>query len=643
MVPRPGETTGTGHGIELDLRLLATTDLHMHILPYDYVADRPTERFGLARTATLIRAARAEAANCLLFDNGDFLHGTPMGDEIARAARRGDRFGDAGPHPIVAAMAHLGYDAVTLGNHEFDHGVEFLGAALEGTPFPVVASNLSLRPTAPWLRGRDGGPMPRPVAIPFALLDRQLVDRAGRGQNVRIGLLGFLPPGPAGDIAGEPFQLDIRDIMATARLMVPQLRALGADLVIALAHSGIGAAEATEGMENAVVPLAGLDGLDAVIAGHRHQLFPGPGFVGGGAMDPEAGLIYGTPVVAPGFWGSHLGVIDLVLRRDDLGRWQVSAARAEARPIAGDPAQSPAPADRTLLTMMERLHEATLEQVRRPVGETSRALHSYFAPVAPSPALETVLRAQLAYVAQHLEGTGLSTLPLLASAAPFKTGGIAGPGFYTHVPPGPITLKSLTDLYLYPNDLAVLRLTGAELADWLERAASLFCRLEPGRRDQPLLDAGAPAYGYEVVGGLDYEIDLAAPARFTPQGQRIDPAARRLRELRLPDGRRIEPEEEVLLVTNSFRVSGGGAYPEAHETRRALALSVPMRDVLRAYLAGPGEAPPLGRWRFAAMPGTEAWFLSAPEAEGFLGETGERRIRAGAQEPDGFRRYWLSL
>ena len=632
------------------MRVLATSDLHMHILPYDYVADLPSDTVGLARTAALIRTARAEAANVLLFDNGDFLHGTPMSEELVRAEQNGET-GPTRAHPIVTAMAQLGYDAITLGNHDFDHGLSFLGSVLAQAPFPIVTSNLTLTPAQPPLPGLLGGPAPVPgvTAVPFAILEREVTDTAGAPHRIKIGLLGFLPPGSVTALNNSPFRPKIRDIVHTARTMVPHLHALGADLVLALAHSGIGDDDHVEGMENAIVPLAAIDGIDAVISGHAHQVFPDHPHIWARNANPETGQIHGKPVVAPGFWGSHLGIIDLRLRRTADGRWSVASSRVEARPISvrdaatghTRPRVTPDP---DILDMMARLHDFTLDRVRRPVGSTRLALHSYFAAVAPSSALDIVLRAKTRYVAERLAGTPLADLPLVASTAPFKSGGIAGPGFYTHVPAGEITMKSLTDLYLYPNDMSVLRCTGAELTEWIERSASVFSQILPGRGEQTLLSRATPVYCYEVLSGIDYEIDLTQPPRYSPNTATIDRTAHRVRQLRLA-GRPLDPEDELLLLTNSFRVTGGGGYPLIAPERLILDLTMPVREVLIEYLAAndPYDTPPADNWRFTPVPGASARFSSAPAAAGFLAEIRGREITAGPLGKDGFRRFWMKL
>ena len=123
---------------QMHLRIMETTDLHVHVFPYDYYGDRPSDTVGLARTASIINDIRSESTNSLLVVNGDFLQGNPMGDYIAY--ERGMKEGDV--HPVIQAMNTLGFDASTLGNHEFNYGLDFLMKSLMGADFPVVSSNV---------------------------------------------------------------------------------------------------------------------------------------------------------------------------------------------------------------------------------------------------------------------------------------------------------------------------------------------------------------------------------------------------------------------------------------------------------------------------------------------------------------------
>jgi len=188
------------------LRILETTDLHVHVFPYDYYADKPVDTVGLARTAALIAAIRAEATNALLIDNGDFLQGNPMGDYIAYA--RGMKSGDM--HPIIAAMNTLGFEASTLGNHEFNYGLDFLMNTIAGANFPIVSANLAKRQ----------GATPREdetLIPPYVILDREVTDGSGMKLALRVGLIGFVPPQiMQWDRKNLEGRVSTRDILATA-------------------------------------------------------------------------------------------------------------------------------------------------------------------------------------------------------------------------------------------------------------------------------------------------------------------------------------------------------------------------------------------------------------------------------------------
>ena len=126
-------------GGQAHLRVISTTDLHCNVQPYDYYVDKPVDTVGLARTGSIIEAIRAEATNTLLVDNGDYLQGNPMGDYIAY--KRGMKAGDV--HPVIAGMNTLAYEVGTLGNHEFNYGVEFLDLVNAGAEFPIVCANFA--------------------------------------------------------------------------------------------------------------------------------------------------------------------------------------------------------------------------------------------------------------------------------------------------------------------------------------------------------------------------------------------------------------------------------------------------------------------------------------------------------------------
>ena len=300
----------------INLRIIGTSDLHTNIFPYDYYRDRPDPTVGLSMTAALIAAARAEAKNVLLLDNGDIIQGTPLGDYAVQAWEK-DR---NAIHPMIAAMNELNYFAGTLGNHEFNYGLDLLDNVVKSANFPLINCNV-LTPNGEF------------YFKPWILVERSLQDETGAAQTLKIGVIGFVTP--------QIVQWDKTHLSGRARTIgtveaarknVPALRQLGADVVIALCHSGISRKHATPGDENAALALAQVDGIDAILTGHQHLLLPGTDFAGIDGVDAARGALNNIPAFMPGFWGSHLGVIDLYLTKGETG-WRVAKSSVSARPI----------------------------------------------------------------------------------------------------------------------------------------------------------------------------------------------------------------------------------------------------------------------------------------------------------------------
>lgn len=618
------------------LRIMETTDLHVHVHPYDYYGDRPTDTVGLSRVATIIQNIRDEATNSILLDNGDFLQGNPMGDYIAY--ERGMKEGDM--HPIITAMNTLGFDGSTLGNHEFNYGLDFLMKALAGADFPVVSANVV----------KTAGATPREdttLVPPYVILDREITDGGGNTHPIRIGLIGFVPPQiMTWDRRHLEGNVTARDILESARAYVPELREQGADIVIALSHSGIGAAEAEDMMENASIPLAGVDGIDVILTGHSHLVFPSSTYDSLPGLDTAKGTIMGKPGVMAGFWGSHMGLVDLMLERDGDG-WRVLNHQSEARPI------SQRNEDRSVTALVQdyqpvieatqKDHEETLAYVRRAVGKTAAPLHSYFALVADDPSVQIVSNAQTWYIAQMMQGTPHEGLPILSAAAPFKAGGRGGPEYYTDVPVGDVAIKNVADLYLYPNTVRAVRVTGAQVKDWLERSAGMFNQVEPGSTDAPLLNPNFPSYNFDVIDGVNYQIDLSQPSKFDRDGAVINPDANRIVNLTY-QGAPIDPAAEFIIATNNYRAGGGGSFPGTGDT---IVFEGPdtNRDVIVRYIVEQGTIDPKAdfNWRFAPLAGTSVIFETGPAGAKYAGSLNGMTLEEAGTNADGFALFRMTL
>jgi len=238
----------------------------------------------------------------------------------------------------------------------------------------------------------------------------------------------------------------------------------------------------------------------------------------------------------------------------------------------------------------------------------------------------------------------LAHLPLLSAAAPFKAGGRGGPDYFTDIPAGPLWIRNAGDLFAFPNGLHVLHATGADLRDWLERAASAFHRIEPGRDGQPLLDRDFSSYNFDVIFGLTYRIDLAAAPLYSADGEAYFPGPGRIRDLAYR-GEPVTDGQGFLVVTNSYRAAGGGHFTAPARCESVLASPATVRDVLARHMEreSPLAPRPQPTWRFVPMPGTSVIFETGPGALRHRERIGALGLQPAGRSEDGFQRFRLQL
>ena len=596
------------------LRVLETTDLHMQMLPYDYFTDRPAKNASLIHVARLIRNLRGQGQPMsLLFDNGDFLQGNPLADFVATQDPA------VSPHPMVKAMNDLRYDAVGLGNHEFNYGLGFLSQALSSLRCPAVCSNLKANALAGSF-------------TPSTLLNRKLDCSDGTTREVKIGVIAFVPPQIVDwDRAALGGQVETSDVVRAAQRIVPDLRAQGADIVVALCHGGIDTQPRQEGMENAALPLAAVTGVDAILAGHTHNIFPNNSDIRDGPFDPRGGRLHGKPCVMAGFYGSHLGVIDFDLTWD--GAWQITktdpyliSTKDAARPPK---APDDLAAEETMIADISTLHAATLAHVRQPIVQTSRPITSHFARAAPNFSLALLAMAQLETVASSIAGTPHEQLPLLSAVARFVAGGHAGPDHFINIPPGALTLRDVAAIYPFMNQICAVRRSGAQLRDWLDFVAGQFNPLMQGETHQQLLNIDRAPYECDVIHGLHYRFDLfhAKPRVATLKYQGAD----------------VKPDDMFLVATNSYRANGGSGILQLTDEDLLICTNVATRDGLIRYLQSPDalRRAQLADWGFVgANQPTQAQFSCARQGRPTAAQSA---IKPTGQVIDGFAQFSLHL
>ncbi len=438
------------------------------------------------------------------------------------------------------------------------------------------------------------------------------------------------------------------DIVETAHKYVPQMKAEGADLIVAISHSGLETQTAKGMDENSNYYLSAVPNIDAIMFGHSHRIFPGPAYEGLDGVDITIGTIRGVPAVMPGFWANHLDVIDLTLQQVD-GTWQVIKSQSEARPIServDRQTVSLAETDQAVIDAVQQDHQESLEWIRQPFGETQASINSFFALVQDDPSIQIVTDAQKWYVERMIQGTEYDGLPVLSAGAPFKAG-YGRPDNYTDVPPGIIAFKNVADLYIYPNTLKAMQLTGAEVKEWLEMSAGQFNQIDlTSTEEQPLVSSDFPTYNFDVLDGVTYEIDVTQAPRYDSKGNVVNPDSSRIMNLAY-NGEPVADDQIFVVATNNYRASGGGNFPGIVSEKIIIDAPDENRQILANYIAELGNVNPSAdkNWKFAPTAGsaTVIFRTSPSEVATQLGQEFDNITATGSFDEEGYAVYIIDL
>ena len=558
----------------LTLRVLATTDIHMHLTGWDARTNATSPDHGFARLASVIRDARATAPGpVVLLDNGDSLQGTPHGKTARDMSER---------HPWAALLDAMGYDAMGLGNHDFDYGLEALAAFCAATDVPILSASAV--------------PAPRHVA-PHVILERVV---AGTAQPLRIGVTSVLPPQTLiWNHAHLTGRLTFRDGVEAAADAVATLRAGGADVIVVLCHSGL-SDTAEPGDENFARALAAhVPGVDTMILGHTHERFPDAAHDHLDGVDASNGTVSGVPAAMPGFAGALLAQIDLHLSHQD-GAWCVAGHDVRLRDLAQ------AEPDPEATRLSAPCIAATRARMQAHVGQTAHEFHNYFGMLQTGTADAILARSMGDCIAAVVAGTELAHLPLLVATSPYTMGGRAGPEHFVSVAKGPLRARHIAMISPYENTVWAQRMTGADLRAYLETSAQFF---GPGPdADTPLVAPAAPAFNFDMLHGLHARFDP-----FAPVGARLVSLSR--------EGTPVEDDTPFLVAMTSYRGAGGGGFPGTGGAA-AVQTDVSVVDALRTHLAahqiGAQRAPSV--WSFATSTKTPVTIETNPRAEAHLDE-----------------------
>ncbi|MED2184600.1 bifunctional 2',3'-cyclic-nucleotide 2'-phosphodiesterase/3'-nucleotidase [Bacillus wiedmannii] len=597
----------------VNLRILETSDIHVNLMNYDYYQTKTDNKVGLVQTATLVNKAREEAKNSVLFDDGDALQGTPLGDYVANKINDPKKPVDPSyTHPLYRVMNLMKYDVISLGNHEFNYGLDYLNKVISKTEFPVINSNV-------YKDDKDNNEEnDQNYFKPYHVFEKEVEDESGQKQKVKIGVMGFVPPQVMNwDKANLEGKVKAKDIVETAKKMVPKMKAEGADVIVALAHSGVDKSGYNVGMENASYYLTEVPGVDAVLMGHSHT--------------EMKDVFNGVPVVMPGVFGSNLGIIDMQLKKVN-GKWEIQKeqSKPQLRPIADSKGNPLVKSDEKLVNEIKDDHQATIDYVNTAVGKTTAPINSYFSLVQDDPSVQLVTNAQKWYVeklfAENGQYSKYKGIPVLSAGAPFKAGGRNGATYYTDIPAGTLAIKNVADLYVYPNTLYAVKVNGAQVKEWLEMSAGQFNQIDPKKtKEQPLVNIGYPTYNFDILDGLKYEIDVTQPTKYDKDGKVVNANTNRIINMTY-EGKPVDDNQEFIVATNNYRGSSQ-AFPGVSKGEVVYQSQDETRQIIVKYMQETPVIDPAAdkNWTFKPIVADKlhTTFDSSPNAQKYIKKDGK--------------------
>ena len=513
----------------VQITILGTTDLHGNIDPIDYYTNKPDNR-GLAKVATLIKRIRKETSNVLLIDSGDTIQGSPLESFHGRK-------NNAPPDPMMLVMNSLNYDAMTVGNHEYNFGLKVLEKARGEAKFPWLSANT-------YEQGKQ-----QTHYKPYIVKEVA---------GVKIGILGLTTPGiPNWDNPPNYAGLEFHEPVAEARKWVPVLRDQEkVDVVVIAMHMGLEedlrTGEVTPGQvphENEAIAIANeVPGVDVIFMGHTHR-------------DVPSVYINGVLLTQANHWGRHLARADLYLQKAGTG-WRMYAK--SARTIPTDDRVEPDP---EVVKMAEPYDRETQSWLAREIGQSAEELTATDARFRDTAILDLVQKVQL--------DAGKADVSMVASFNPAA-----------RIAKGPVSVRDIAGLYVYENTLVVLEVTGQQLKDALEHSAKYFKAYVPGKPASDLVDDKIPAYNFDIAEGVTYDLDISKPI-----GQRIQ-------NLRF-HGQPLSPTKKLKLATNNYRVNGGGGYDMYKNAPVVYRSSEEIRELIIDWLEKNKTVPatPNNNWR----------------------------------------------
>lgn len=596
---------------KVDLRFIFTTDIHGQLTAYDYQADQEYSKGGLAKAYTLMQAAIKEKGknNSFTFDLGDFISDYTteyiMGED------------EDAVQPVYQAMSYIDYDAITLGNHEFDYGKTYYKNQLKqaGLSKKVVLSNVVDSITG------------KPIYDETKIIKRTVKTSAGRKITVKVGVIGVTVPSLSSKTESFTGILDTEDIEDNVIYDAQQLKKKGADVVVVLAHSGVGSDNPTPFSQNVGYQLTKIPDVDVVLCGHSHTTFPSASSESAAYyelpnVDKKTGLMNGKVLVSAKNRGQEIGVADLTLTIKNSKK-TISKQSGKVRAVKKTTAENA-----KIKSFMGKWDEELREKNKISYGEIANKepLNNYFGPLEDNAMLQMVNDSKIAYAQTWVNNTKTEykNLPIVGASYFACYGSNAKQDAVSLT--GNLTNPMLNNFMVYKTSVSVYKVTGALLKEWIEWSASAYetvgnntrwsdedmqiimesCGLQP-LLQETWLHNWRNCYMFD---GVEYSIDITQKPRYDIHGTKISDS-NRISSLTI-NGEAVKDDQEILICANRVTESGETEAIEGIRDMVVLNDYIVGQSVMDAYLTDLGKT---GRLSIEA---DNNWTIQAPEGTKFV-------------------------
>jgi 2',3'-cyclic-nucleotide 2'-phosphodiesterase / 3'-nucleotidase / 5'-nucleotidase len=512
---------------EVDLRFIFTTDIHGQLNSYDYEKGLDYSNGGIARAYDLIKRARTEKPkeNSFTFDVGDILYDYTTEYIFAENQKE--------IQPIYKAIAMVGYDAITLGNHDFDYGYEYILNQLKGSGLmdKTIVSNVMDSKT-------DEYPF-----LENMLITRQLETKDGDKVEVTVGVIGETIPNLTEKTESYTGVLKTEDIVENVKKQSVKLKEAGADIVVVLAHSGIGPENPELNFKNVSYALTKIDEVDVILCGHEHSVFPttntsSPYLMLPG-VDKHTFLVNGKNLVMANDRGRSIGLVDLTLEVSD-GEVEIINRASEVRNVKGSDTKE----DKTMSSLYGAWEAKFLQYSKDVIGEVEngKAIENFFGLIQDNTAIQLLGDAMRSHAIRFVNTDGIKykDYPII-SASRYHSSGANSYTDFINIK-NEFTESNLAGIQPYNNYLILYTINGKQLKEWLEWSASAYedtatntkwtnetmnelmksTKLKSLIKEEWLSNWGQ----FYVFDGINYNINPMMQARYDLSGNRISNSTR---------------------------------------------------------------------------------------------------------------------